>query len=135
MRYLFVLTILWLGCLACIGQDAEQPLVCDNAQNQTEINRGASEIAKRADVELNAIYVKLLSKISGDQDAIAKVKKAEITWIDYRDAYIEAMYPAKDKQANYGSMFPMEVDLLRARLTQEQVKALTEMLRHYSQLN
>jgi uncharacterized protein YecT (DUF1311 family) len=47
----------------------------------------------------------------------------------YRDAYIDAMYPAKDKQAEYGSMFPMEVDLLAAKLTRQQIGALQDILR------
>jgi hypothetical protein len=37
---------------------------------------------------------------------------------------MEAMYPAEDKQAEYGSVYPMEADLLRAKLTQRQVTAL-----------
>jgi uncharacterized protein YecT (DUF1311 family) len=41
------------------------------------------------------------------------------------------MYPAKDKQTEYGSMYPMEVDQLTAKLTRQQVTALTELLRQY----
>ena len=40
--------------------------------------------------------------------------------------------PAKDKQTEYGSVYPMEVDLVRAKLTQQQVAALKEMLQQYS---
>jgi uncharacterized protein YecT (DUF1311 family) len=62
------------------------------------------------------------------------LRKSELprdAWIAYRDAYIEAMYPA-DKRAEYGSMYPLEADLLRAKLTQQQVAALSEMLQQYS---
>ena len=45
---------------------------------------------------------------------------------------MEAMYPAKNKQAEYGSIYPMEADLLRAKLTQRQVTALKELLQQYS---
>jgi len=49
---------------------------------------------------------------------LRRFKAAERAWIAYRDAYMGAMYPAKDKQAEYGSIYPMEADLLRAKLTQ-----------------
>jgi len=44
---------------------------------------------------------------------------------------METMYPAKDKQARYGSIYPMEADLLLAKLTQRQVRALKELLQQY----
>jgi len=39
------------------------------------------------------------------------------------------MYPAKDKQAAYGSIFPMEVDLSYAKLTRDQISALRDILK------
>jgi hypothetical protein len=42
------------------------------------------------------------------------------------------LYPATDKQAEYGSMFPMEWDLFRAELTQQHVAALRSILQHYN---
>jgi hypothetical protein len=44
------------------------------------------------------------------------------------------MYPEKDKQAAYGSMFPMEADLLLAKLTRHQIEALQELLQQYSDM-
>ena len=41
------------------------------------------------------------------------------------------MYPAEDKQAEYGSIFPMEVELLGAKLTRQQTAALREILKQY----
>jgi hypothetical protein len=38
------------------------------------------------------------------------------------------MFPAKDKQAEYGTMFPMEVDLLFAKLTLRHMTDLQELL-------
>ena len=46
----------------------------------------------------------------------------------YRDAYIDAMFPAKDKQVAYGSIFPTEVDLLRFKLTQQQIIGLAPIV-------
>lgn len=63
--------------------------------------------------------------------AVEKIRAAEKTWLVYRDAYVDAMYPAEDKQGEYGSMYPMKASLLRARLTREQVAGLERMLRRY----
>ena len=63
-----------------------------------------------------------------------KVKAAERAWgsgsrrLYRRDSWD----PAKYKQTEYGSMYPLDVDLLRARLTQRQTVALRELLKQYS---
>jgi hypothetical protein len=44
---------------------------------------------------------------------------------------MEAMYPAPDKQSEYGSIYPTEADLLRAELTMQQIKALKDLLKQY----
>jgi uncharacterized protein YecT (DUF1311 family) len=90
----------------------------------------ANEEAKRVDAELNVTFRALLSRAAGQPGARAKIEAAEKAWVAYRDAYMEAMYPAEDKQAEYGSVYPMEADLLRAKLTQRQVTALKSLLQH-----
>ncbi len=84
----------------------------------------ASAEAKRVDAKLNSTYRALLAKVASRPEAVAKIKDAEKAWIIYRDAYIEATYPAKDKANEYGSIYPLELALLRAKLTQRQVAAL-----------
>jgi uncharacterized protein YecT (DUF1311 family) len=95
------------------------------------MNTCASEEATRVDNELNRIYKLLLSKVADDPIATVKIKAAEKAWIGYRDAYLEAMYPAEDKQAEYGSIYPMEAALAAARITREQAGALRELLKQY----
>jgi uncharacterized protein YecT (DUF1311 family) len=129
MRHLAVLAILGFSCWSGFGQDSAQWRACNaSANTQAELNQCASEEAKRVDVELNDIYAKLLLKLSKDPDATLKVRAMERAWIAYRDPYLAATYPAKDKQHAYGSMFPMEFDLVHATLTRRQVTALTELL-------
>ena len=96
------------------------------------MNACASDEAARVDAALNQVYHKLLSQAASQPETVAKIKAAERAWIAYRDAYMDAMYPAKDKQAEYGSIYPMEADLLRAKLTQRQVTALKELLQQYN---
>ena len=93
------------------------------------MNNCANEEAKRVNEELNKIYKLLLSKVRSDAVATAKIQAAQRAWITYRDAYINAMYPARDKQSEYGSIFPMEVDLLAAKLTRQQIGALQDIVR------
>ena len=131
MRYLAI--ALLIASLPALAQDSAQYRACsEKAKTQTEMNHCASDEAARADTELNEVYRKLLSQAASQEEAVAKIKAAERAWIVYRDAYLDAMYPAKDKQAEYGSIYPMEANLFRAKLTQRQVTALKEMLQQYS---
>ncbi len=121
-----------LSSLVCLAQDSEEYRRCSKRANtQTEMHVCASEEAARVDAELNQVYGKLLSTAAKQPSTVAKIKAAENAWIAYRDAYIEAMYPADNKQAEYGSSYPMEVNLLRAKLTRQQVEALKGLFRQY----
>jgi hypothetical protein len=42
------------------------------------------------------------------------------------------MFPADNKQAEYGSIYPMEVNLYLASLTQQHIGALADMLARYT---
>src|SRR5712692_9317577 len=131
MRYLAVLFL--LASFPGLAQNSAQYRACNGkAKVQAEMNACAGEEATRLDAELNEVYRKLLSQAASQEEAVAKIKAAEKAWIAYRDAYMDAMYPAKDKQAEYGSIYPMEADLLRAKLTQRQVTSLKELLQQYS---
>ena len=56
----------------------------------------------------------------------------ERTWITYRNRYMGAMYPAKDKQAEYGSIFPMEADLVLAKITEDHIGELQTVVNQYN---
>jgi uncharacterized protein YecT (DUF1311 family) len=106
---------------------AEDP--CKGA-TQHELNMCAANEFKRADAELTQAYQRLLKAAEGDKLAITKIKWAEQTWIVYRDAYVEAMFPVEDKR-KYGSMYPMQANSVKASLTRTQTAALKELLRSY----
>lgn len=125
-------TIAWAAIVPCLlfAQDSPKYRACSGkATAQPELNACAADEAKRVDAELNRVYRELLSKNSDDAAAAEKIKKAQRAWVAYRDAYIEAMFPAEDKQAEYGSMYPMEVELLLASLTRQQTDALKDLIR------
>jgi uncharacterized protein YecT (DUF1311 family) len=129
MRSVVMLILLVIFGSRGYGQNSAEYKGCvDKSQTQSELNKCASEEAARADLELNASYKQLLTKLAGDSLAIAKVREAEKAWLRYRDAYIEAIYPAQDKQLAYGTEYPMDVDLLRAKLTFEHLVAITYLM-------
>jgi uncharacterized protein YecT (DUF1311 family) len=131
MRYLVIAFL--VSSLPALAQDSAPYRACnEKAKTQTEMNACANAEVSRVDAQLNGVYRKLLSQAASQQEAVEKIKAAEGAWIAYRDAFIDAMYPAKDKQAEYGSMYPMQADLLRAKLTERQVTALKELLQQYS---
>ena len=97
------------------------------------MNACANQEATRADNQLAHIYKQLLVKAAAQPEALKKIKAAEKAWLEYRDTYLAATYPAADKQAEYGSIYPMETNLLRARLTRQHISDLKEMLRNYNE--
>jgi uncharacterized protein YecT (DUF1311 family) len=133
MKYFATAILSLFALFPCFAQDSDAYRSCSaKANTQAEMNACASDEAARVDAKLNTIYQQLLSKIASQPEALAKIKAAERAWLVYRDAYIEATYPAKDKAAEYGSIYPLEAALLRAKLTQRQVAALDDLLQHYS---
>ena len=131
MRLLLIVFL--LVSLASVAQESAEYRAClDKATTQMAMNTCASEDAARVDARLNEVYRKLLAAAAKQPEALEKIKGAERAWVAYRDAYVEAMYPAKDKQAEYGSIYLMNVNLLRAKLTERQITEVRELLEQYS---
>lgn len=135
MRHALVLVALcWVTCISAFAQYSPEYQTCTTtAGAQNALDQCASEEAARADAELGAAYRALLEDAAHDQSASAKFRAFERAWTAYRNAYISAMYPAKDKQSVYGSTFPMESDLLWARLSSAQKVVLEEMRQKYQE--
>ena len=102
----------------------------DDDRSQRSMNMAAGREVKRADDTLNEIYNKVLLKHKDDKNFIDKFTKAELAWIVFRDAQLESIYPAQDKQA-YGSVYPMTYALEKATLTWDRVKQLNQWLEGY----
>src|ERR1700691_3670786 len=98
MKCMPVALFVALSLLSCFGQNSESYLACNKKANtQADMNVCAGQEAERVDADLNKAYRQLLAKAGSDQNAVTKIKAAERAWVAYRDAYVEAMYPAKDK--------------------------------------
>jgi len=132
VRYLLAVPFVLLAALFSFSQNSAQYLACnEKAKAQPELNACAKQEADRVDAQMNTVYKQLVAKAASDPNDVAKIKAAERAWVAYRDAYIEATYPAADKQAEYGSEYLMDVALLTARLTQQHIADLQEMLKQY----
>ena len=133
MKCLVVAFLMTVISFACFAQDSAEYRACsDKANTQSEMTACASDEAARVDAKLKTKYRALLARVTSQPEALAKIKAAERAWTAYRDAYIEATYPAEDKATEYGSIYPLDVNLLRAKLTRRQVAALEDMLLHYT---
>src|SRR4051794_37836285 len=95
----YMLCSLLLSAFPLFSQDSPQLKACnEKAMTQLAINGCASKEADRVDAKLNTAYHQLLGKAKSEENAEPKIKVAERDWIAYRDAYIEAMYPATNKR-------------------------------------
>jgi uncharacterized protein YecT (DUF1311 family) len=98
------------------------------AQTQHELHVQADSAYRRADSTLNAVYAGVVSRYQNDSLALRKLRVAERAWLAYRDAQVEATFPAIDKQAEYGSVYPMCVLILLRDLTESRIAELRKAL-------
>jgi uncharacterized protein YecT (DUF1311 family) len=118
---------LLLVSVSALAQSKENPC-WKTATAQSEMNRCADQDAKAADAELNRVYKDLLSKNKDDANTTKKLREAQRAWIAFRDAQLEALYPAPDKQGEYGSIYPMCYAIVSTAMTKERTVQLRRML-------
>jgi uncharacterized protein YecT (DUF1311 family) len=100
----------------------------ETAMAQSEMNRCAGLDAREADADLNRVYQELLSKLKNDDNATKKLRAAQRAWLTFRDAHLQELYPAEDKQRDYGSMYPMCNAQVATAVTKERTAQLRRML-------
>ena len=96
------------------------------AQSQQEMNQTAQREFAAADKALNQVYKQVLAAI--DPEAQPKLKAAQRTWVQFRDA--DAEFHA-DLEARDGSMAPLVESGRKATLTKARVKELQQVLKDY----
>jgi len=75
--------------------------------NQKDMNLVASNEYKRADDILNEKYQKILKLYNKNPIFINKIKIAQRTWIKFRNAHIESIFPKLGIGNPYGSSYGM----------------------------
>jgi uncharacterized protein YecT (DUF1311 family) len=114
-----------------MAQEAAQVDCMNSATTQTELNLCAGEKLRQADTELNSVYKQLLAAAQKDRLAVAKIRTAQRAWLTFRDAQLEAVFPSKNKQVEYGSMYPMCDAGLATKMTLQRISELSRMLRQW----
>lgn len=77
---------------------------------------------------MNKIYNQVLKKYAKDKEFINKLRTAQLAWIKYRDADLDAIYPKKDKALNYGSVYPTCYALQLTQMTELRTAQLNEWI-------
>ena len=94
------------------------------SQTQSEMNKEANNEYQKADNELNNVYQKILTEYKTDSIFIDRLNTAQRIWISYRDAELEMKFPAENRQAEYGSVYPMCISYFMKDLTEERIEKL-----------
>jgi uncharacterized protein YecT (DUF1311 family) len=122
----FMAALVLLSPALVAGADPKDCM--ENATTQIERNQCATSRLKAADDELNRVYQSILNRYKNDRQFLAKLRTAQQAWLKFRDAELEAKFPFADKQARYGSVYPMCANLFLAQRTQERIKDLRQWL-------
>jgi uncharacterized protein YecT (DUF1311 family) len=101
----------------------------DSAKTQADLNHCADNDYASADKKLNEVYQQVLKQYATDSAFIAKLKVAQRAWLAFRDAELQALYPAENKPAEYGSAWPMCRGQQLALLTEARVQELQRWLK------
>lgn len=77
-------------------------------------------------------YRELLDAAASVPEAVDKIAADQRAWAAHRDTFVDAMYPAENKQSEYGSLFSTVVSALRVQLAQLRIAALDKLLAQHS---
>lgn len=114
-----LVSALWIFRVQASGVVKEK-----NAQTQMQLNKETCDEYKKADVEMNGAYQTILREYRGEPSFVAALRKAQLSWIRYRDAHVESIYPGDASQ--YGSINPMCRCTHLATITRERTKILNQ---------
>lgn len=120
-----VITCLIMTALLCATATlAAKNWRTDPSASQLDLNEGAARDFDAADEKLNKLYQLALKRHKGDALFLQKFQKAQQLWIAFRDAHMEALYPATDKRGEYGSVYPMCYSIEMTVLTEARSEQL-----------
>jgi uncharacterized protein YecT (DUF1311 family) len=73
---------------------------------QSEMNRCADLDARQADADSEPRLSGIAVEAPERRQCETELRTAQRAWLAFRDAHLQELYPAKDKQGEYGSMYP-----------------------------
>ena len=97
------------------------------SQTQSKMNETENDKLIKSEKRM-ATVLKQINVLYADSPVfLKKLRISQNCWKKFRDAHMDAIYPAADKQAlqEYGSVFPMAYAMEKRRLTEQRIKELS----------
>jgi uncharacterized protein YecT (DUF1311 family) len=99
-----------------------------SAQSQREIESRTCAAYQAAEKELNDVYDAVLARYAQDREFVTKLRRSQRAWVAYRDAELAALYPSKEKQASYGSVYETCNCDARSQMIAQRIETLRQWL-------
>jgi uncharacterized protein YecT (DUF1311 family) len=90
-------------------------------ETQTEMNQRSCSELERANKDLDAAYEAVLQARGADPIFVRKFKRSEQVWELFRETQMDAIYPERDKEIAYGSIYPACRCALMTEMTVERI--------------
>ncbi len=119
---------IWLPVFIVLGFAVPIMMQCASAQTQTELSEQTCATAQEADKELDQVYQQVMKAYESEKRFTAALKKAQQAWVSFRDLQLASLYPAENKQMEYGSIYPMCYCLEKTKLTRGRIAQLRQWL-------
>ena len=116
--------LLFLSSSLSWAQEAK--LDCMDSTTQRDLNICADKAARSAQARLNSLLKKIRTANTDDKEFLAALDESQKAWGQYRDAQMKLRFPKKDKQAEYGSVFPMCAAQEGESLTEKRISELRQ---------
>src|SRR5690625_3567196 len=98
------------------------------AQSQAKMNSEAENEVELSEQKLDSFYTAVKKQYEDNPEFIASLKKAQQAWITFRDAHLESVYPGKNKQTKYASVYSSCVSNLLIQLNEQRTEQLRKWL-------
>jgi uncharacterized protein YecT (DUF1311 family) len=118
MRKVIIIFIIMI--VSCTNTTEVQSEFDSNENTQTQLNR--------TDIELNKVYQEIFHLYEDDKQFIEHLNLSQKAWLQYRNAQLQALYPARDKR-EYGSVYSTCYDSAKARLASARIEELRVWLK------
>jgi len=128
MPLLFVAILLLIPVVCSATGDIK----CNLSGTQIELNACAKDDFAQADKELNDAYRAVVKMFADDKLFISRLKLAQKSWIQYRDADLDAYFACSDPDIRicFGSMFPLSYFSRKTAFTRERTNHLNQIIKH-----
>ena len=115
----------------CVLLSATAPCLADcydNAITQTELNRCAGSQANDAQQQLHQMLASLHRLYADDEAFLQALTQAQSQWAASLEADLALKYPLAEKQAAYGSAYPLCLNSYRTGLIEARIAFLQQWL-------